>query len=461
MAAAAPWMEKRPRRSGRARHLQHLRSETRVIQRLLRGFSELENHRGCQPTVLGSALAEVLKAKTEKADAKRNQNVLTKTQYCRHYLRGHCKLGDVCQFAHKESDLGHPRVLPCAPSCDTPAAEAKASSWLNPDAPAFQPEALTPVKRLPAQSIDETCPIDSSSDEEGSASLPDARTVRPPTPPVSRRTIGRTPDEHVETYADEEPEMMPAAASCTAAINAEEAAVPPDMGDGTVEVIVVCHVGEERHRKFIVPPTWNMEALWTAAVSHFAVQNEVSLLYLSRRSTGDSLEPDDTVTSLGLQSREVLDMDFYNYNAAIVACETNMQWREALGIIAAVQEAALVPNVSSYISAIRTCEKSKQWQETIALLDAMQEAKLVPDIISCNAAIRACEQGQQWRKALDVLAAMRKVGITPDTISYNSAVRACEKGKQWQEILTLLQDMQETKLVPDGRKLAKSSSFAG
>ena len=58
---------RRPRRTAAERRAQKQRSEARVIQKMLRGFSELEAHRGCRPTVLGAALAQVLRSSSTES----------------------------------------------------------------------------------------------------------------------------------------------------------------------------------------------------------------------------------------------------------------------------------------------------------------------------------------------------------------------------------------------------------
>ena len=55
----------RPRRTAPQRRAQALRAQCRVVQSLLRGFEDLKNHRGCRPTVLGAALAELLGGPTK------------------------------------------------------------------------------------------------------------------------------------------------------------------------------------------------------------------------------------------------------------------------------------------------------------------------------------------------------------------------------------------------------------
>ena len=65
MAAAEPFApplwRQRPPRSAKERRAQALRAEGRVVQHLLRCIQELSSHRGCRPTQLGTALADLLK----------------------------------------------------------------------------------------------------------------------------------------------------------------------------------------------------------------------------------------------------------------------------------------------------------------------------------------------------------------------------------------------------------------
>ena len=61
-ASSAPPSLRRPPRSAGGRRAQALRAHGRVVQALLRGFSELGSHRGCAPTALGAALASLLLA---------------------------------------------------------------------------------------------------------------------------------------------------------------------------------------------------------------------------------------------------------------------------------------------------------------------------------------------------------------------------------------------------------------
>ena len=102
-----PWRGERSRRSGNARHQQELRAVARSVQRLLRGFQELSSHRGCQPTQLGAALAELLRPADRPAagDGRHHHGhgPRSPSRGCWHWANGHCGKGDRCGFAHLQS----------------------------------------------------------------------------------------------------------------------------------------------------------------------------------------------------------------------------------------------------------------------------------------------------------------------------------------------------------------------
>ena len=54
----------RPNRSSADRRAQYARADVRIVQRLMHNFSTLQ-HRGCQPTVLGTALHKALSSHAE------------------------------------------------------------------------------------------------------------------------------------------------------------------------------------------------------------------------------------------------------------------------------------------------------------------------------------------------------------------------------------------------------------
>ena len=64
--AIPPWRRCRQRRSGAARRAQKDRGNARAVQKLLKGFEELSNHRGGKLSYLGHALHTALKESFKK-----------------------------------------------------------------------------------------------------------------------------------------------------------------------------------------------------------------------------------------------------------------------------------------------------------------------------------------------------------------------------------------------------------
>ena len=58
----------------------------------------------------------------------------------------------------------------------------------------------------------------------------------------------------------------------------------------------------------------------------------------------------------------------YPKSAAISACDNGQQWQQALGLLAVMQQTAVLPNVISYNAAISACDNGRQWQQALGLL---------------------------------------------------------------------------------------------
>ncbi len=74
-----------------------------------------------------------------------------------------------------------------------------------------------------------------------------------------------------------------------------------------------------------------------------------------------------------------------SYNAAISACEKEVQPEQALEVLREMQRQSVEPEVISYDAAMCACEKGARPE-----LRGMQLQGVEPDVISCNAAISAC-----------------------------------------------------------------------
>ena len=56
----------------------------------------------------------------------------------------------------------------------------------------------------------------------------------------------------------------------------------------------------------------------------------------------------------------------FSYIAVIKACEKGQQWHQALGLLASMQQIAVLRNVSSYSAVVSACDKCLQWQTCVS-----------------------------------------------------------------------------------------------
>mmetsp|Transcript_44197 Transcript_44197/g.96160 ORF Transcript_44197/g.96160 Transcript_44197/m.96160 type:complete len:329 (+) Transcript_44197:122-1108(+) len=141
MAASAPSaFPPRRRKSAAERRLQYDRADARVLHRLLKSLDVLQ-HRGSQPTNVGSTLVSHLRA-TQAASA----SVASKS-LCRHFLRGYCRLGEACRFVHTAPSQ-------CLSSGAIP---------FQPSAPCFSSAEVVYAPGVYAPTIPEVAPVPQSS----------------------------------------------------------------------------------------------------------------------------------------------------------------------------------------------------------------------------------------------------------------------------------------------------------
>ena len=112
----------------------------------------------------------------------------------------------------------------------------------------------------------------------------------------------------------------------------------------------------------------------------------------------------------------------------------DQRWRQALGLLALIQQTAILPNIPSISAAISACEKGQQWQQALSLLAVMHLTFALPEVIFLftQAVISACEKGQQWHQALS-LSMSHHTAILPNFISLSAAISAGENCQQGQD----------------------------
>lgn len=182
------------------------------------------------------------------------------------------------------------------------------------------------------------------------------------------------------------------------------------------------------------------------------------------------------------------------YNAAMQACGSAGQWREALRLLRAMLAENIAPNATSFTSAIAACGAAGEWEQARRLLGAVKRAHgaALLSVGSYNAAIKACGDAGRFEEAVEVLREMEAdargeggsddappapdattytaaikasgaahkrairllremptKGVTPTRISYNAAISACGRGGEWALAESLFEEMSRLGLSPD------------
>ncbi|CAJ1369220.1 unnamed protein product [Effrenium voratum] len=118
-------------------------------------------------------------------------------------------------------------------------------------------------------------------------------------------------------------------------------------------------------------------------------------------------------------------VDEVRYNQAI----RRSPWREALDLLAHLDQSRLRAGVVSCNSAISACGA---WQRAVALLRRGPR-----NIISYNATMALCD----WMCTLSWLSQSQQDTLQPSNISVNTAVNAAGKAGRWQHALFALQEL--------------------
>ena len=71
----------------------------------------------------------------------------------------------------------------------------------------------------------------------------------------------------------------------------------------------------------------------------------------------------------------------------------------------------------TYSSLIDACQKTGEWEKALGVLGAMDQAQVEPNIYTYNAALSAFEKGGEWEKALAAFESLVKQGLQPNTIT--------------------------------------------
>ncbi|CAE8630769.1 unnamed protein product [Polarella glacialis] len=117
-------------------------------------------------------------------------------------------------------------------------------------------------------------------------------------------------------------------------------------------------------------------------------------------------------------------------------------WQQALGLLRALQNSAVEPDVAGVSSAMSACGRGGQWAWALQLFSDFQRKGGLPNLVCYNTLIAASQRSSRWRLALLQLGDISLAGLVPDTFSFNAAISACARADCWQRPLALLAALQ-------------------
>ena len=69
---------------------------------------------------------------------------------------------------------------------------------------------------------------------------------------------------------------------------------------------------------------------------------------------------------------------------AFSACDMDLLWQQALGLLAVMRQTCILPGADSYSAMISACENDQHWQQAWGLLERMQQTRVLLDVMSCS-----------------------------------------------------------------------------
>ena len=123
-------------------------------------------------------------------------------------------------------------------------------------------------------------------------------------------------------------------------------------------------------------------------------------------------------------------------SAVITACGNKKLWPKALGALACMQSAILVPDVVICTAALVACARSEEAERALSLFEKIPELQVQPSEVTYGAAIQACSRCSRWQRALH----LQTFPDARNSFGASSAVGACGNAGHWNIALAILED---------------------
>ncbi|CAJ1400093.1 unnamed protein product, partial [Effrenium voratum] len=166
------------------------------------------------------------------------------------------------------------------------------------------------------------------------------------------------------------------------------------------------------------------------------ISEQKSRWYTSRISESSWRE---AIALLAELEEEQLEANTITYNAAMRSCG----WPRALRVLRAMQAKDVAASVVTHNSAA-----GPRWAFAQSLLARLPEKRLEPSLVSSHTLLRGFATSRRWEPALAELAALSARGCRREVQTFNSVASCC--GAVWTAAFRALRALRAAGLEPDG-----------
>lgn len=93
--------------------------------------------------------------------------------------------------------------------------------------------------------------------------------------------------------------------------------------------------------------------------------------------------------------------------------------------------------VKTFNAALSCCKKGQEWQEAVGILDAMIQMTVTPNLVTYNTTISCCENAGAWEKALQLFRSLTETwDLRPDVITYSALMSCHVKLGKWEQAIS-------------------------
>ncbi|CAK9029114.1 unnamed protein product [Durusdinium trenchii] len=137
-----------------------------------------------------------------------------------------------------------------------------------------------------------------------------------------------------------------------------------------------------------------------------------------------------------------LEPNVITYNSTVSVCQRALQWLQALGLLAALEETSLESDVIT-VSTTASGFSSAEWRLAVSMLERMEQSQLKANVVTYSAVMNTLAT---WLQAIQLFGAIEEQSVEPNEILCGSAIGVCESTSRWEQAVLLLERLEETGL---------------